>query len=136
MIINVSPSLEIRDLKKQFHQNFKFLKIEFFKKPHAFEQGSHKKDLYAIDTKLSDIMNSKVSEDIEFDENTSVFDFENSFKKFGLNVQVFRKSGTIYIETNLTDSWSLGQQEKEGKMLSDLVLSNEIVDQIDRDVWE
>jgi hypothetical protein len=136
MIINVSPNLEIRELKKQFHQNFKFLKIEFFKKSHTFEQSSHKKDLYSIDTKLSEIMNPKISEEIEFDESTSVFDFENAFKKFGLNAQVFRKSGTVFIETSLTDAWSLGQQEKEGKMLSDLVENTEIVDQIDRDIWE
>ncbi|MDP2175596.1 MAG: hypothetical protein Q8K70_06755 [Bacteroidota bacterium] len=136
MIINVSPDLQVRDLKKQFHENFKFLKIECFKKSHGFEQSSHKKDIYSNDIKLSDIMNPKLSEEVVFDENTTVFEFENGFKKFGLNVQVFRKSGTVYIETSLTDSWTLAQQNSEGKMLSELVVNEPIEDQTDQDIWE
>jgi hypothetical protein len=33
-------------------------------------------------------------------------------------VQVSRKSGTLWLETTMTDSWTLGQQNEHGRELS------------------
>jgi hypothetical protein len=40
------------------------------------------------------------------------------WQEFGLCVQVFRKSGNHWIETSLTNSWTLEQQNREGFELS------------------
>jgi len=37
---------------------------------------------------------------------------------YGLSVQVFRKSGTIWLETTATDDWTLNKQNDEAKELS------------------
>lgn len=37
--------------------------------------------------------------------------------QFGLTVQVFRHSGNIWLETVLTDKWTLQQQNEHGKEL-------------------
>jgi hypothetical protein len=36
----------------------------------------------------------------------------------GLYVQVFRKSGKVWLETTATDNWSLFKQNEEGQELS------------------
>lgn len=37
MKIDISPDKRIKDLKKQFHDCFPYLKIEFFDTSHAFQ---------------------------------------------------------------------------------------------------
>ena len=49
----------------------------------------------------------------------TVGELENIFKdQFGANVQVSRKSGSLWLETTLTDKWTLLQQNEQGKELS------------------
>jgi hypothetical protein len=38
--------------------------------------------------------------------------------RYGLGVQVFRKAGNSWVETILTDSWTLEEQNNEGQVLS------------------
>ena len=51
-----------------------------------------------------------------------VFELEDSFQTlFGISAQVFRKSAGSWIETSVTDDWTLKQQNDQGKELSDFV---------------
>ena len=53
---------------------------------------------------------------------------------FGLHVQIFRKSGKIWLETSTTDGWTLNQQNEEGKLLEEeLKIEKENMD--DHDIW-
>ena len=53
------------------------------------------------------------------DENLTVAEMEMGFKKqFGVNMQVYRKSGNVWIETTLTDKWTLKKQNQEGEQMS------------------
>ena len=46
-------------------------------------------------------------------------ELEKIFKdQFGLAVQVFRKSGNLWLETTMTDNWTLQQQNNHGKEIS------------------
>jgi hypothetical protein len=48
----------------------------------------------------------------------TVEELEKSFLvKFGLNVQVFRKSGKSWLETTITDKWTLEKQNTQGEEL-------------------
>jgi hypothetical protein len=50
-----------------------------------------------------------------------VSELENLFKrKYKLNIQVFRKSGNAWLETTVTDAWTLDKQNQEGIELSEL----------------
>ncbi|MBK6949217.1 MAG: hypothetical protein IPH16_15200 [Haliscomenobacter sp.] len=45
----------------------------------------------------------------------TVREFEQAFyDTYGLNVQVFRRSGNIWIQTTATDSWTLAEQNRKG----------------------
>jgi hypothetical protein len=41
-------------------------------------------------------------------------------EKAGLKVKVYRKFCNVWIETTLTNDWTLEQQNQEGKLLSEL----------------
>ena len=50
---------------------------------------------------------------------TTVHDLETGFReRFGLSVHVFRKSGNLWIETTMTENWTLKQQNEHGMEIS------------------
>ena len=52
---------------------------------------------------------------INIDSYQTVDDVENAFNDcFGITVEIFRRSGNLWIETSLTDNWSLDQQNELG----------------------
>ncbi|MCB9282875.1 MAG: hypothetical protein H6563_02280 [Lewinellaceae bacterium] len=47
--------------------------------------------------------------------NVKVRSLESSFlENFGLNVQVFRLSGNLWLQTTSTDEWTLHEQNRKG----------------------
>ena len=108
----------INSAQKQFNDVFSFLKIEFFKEPHIAGKGTAKNKMIVSNVPLSQIQNKKKQGKVTFDNTTTVGQFEKNFEEtFGLYVQVFRKSGKIWLETSETDNWTLFQQNEEGKSL-------------------
>ncbi len=119
MIIHIKENTTITDIQNEFESKFPYLKLMFFKKPHHEHEGSAKKDLMSGASKITSAKqhNGKIT----FDENTTVIELEDLFREhFGLNVQVFRKSGRSWIETTVTDNWTLKKQNDQGKELSEL----------------
>jgi len=45
--------------------------------------------------------------------------------RFGLAAQVFRKSGRVWLETIRTDNWTLNDQNKHGRELSEEPIKDE-----------
>jgi hypothetical protein len=61
----------------------------------------------------------KIEGDLVFSESTKVRELENDLREgFHLNAQVFRRSGNIWLETTMTDKWTLKQQNEHGKEIS------------------
>jgi hypothetical protein len=105
-------------IKGQFNKIFPFLKIEFFREPHIGGQVNLKNKIITSDLKLREIQKIKKSGRIKVNEQMLVGDLEQEFKnEFGLYVEVFRKSGSIWLETSATDNWTLQRQNEEGSML-------------------
>jgi len=72
------------------------------------------------DMKLKDIQSNQKPGKIIVSRQTRVSELESQFEKeFGLYVQVFRKSGRVWLETTATDNWTLEQQDEEGKSLNE-----------------
>jgi len=115
MTINNQKS--IIQIQEEFGSRYPFLKLEFFKNAHSVYEGSTKREM-VYKRQLTHL--HKVGEIVLNDEMT-VGELEQQFKeKFDLNVQVFRKHGNSWIETTVTDNWSLQKQNEEGKVLSEL----------------
>lgn len=136
MKIQILADMSIQDLKKQFHGFFPYLKIEFFDVPHQMSSGSSKSSMLDNGVVLKTLKQGVKEGHIEFDALASVNAFEQLFQEsFGLYVQVFRKSGNVYIETTKTDDWTLAQQNEEGKTSSSSYQHEAPEDMTDRDQW-
>lgn len=104
--------MTIRNLKAQFTQRFPHLQIEIFTKAQYSREGSARKDLIDSNWLGWDRELEHVSESI-FDPSQTVKSFEQRLEdEFGLHAQVFRLSGTIWLETGITYSWTLKEQEE------------------------
>ncbi|MBK9731173.1 MAG: hypothetical protein IPO83_07775 [Chitinophagaceae bacterium] len=119
MEIIINDGRKIADLQKEFNEVYPFLKIEFFTVAHNKNQLSSLKDMLPKERLLGSFRKNRNAGTMVLEASKTVFEIEEEFeKKFGLNVQVFRKSGSLWIETSLTDKWSLSLQNSEGYEIS------------------
>ncbi|MFI5203158.1 MAG: hypothetical protein ACHQF2_01585 [Flavobacteriales bacterium] len=119
MQIVIDDTKKIEAVQAVFSKEFPYLKIMFFSKPHSVGGGSSKK--LAVDNSLTlkECRKKQNSGVIEIEENMKVSEVETMFwNQFGLSVQIFRKSGSSWLETTATDSWTLEKQNRLGNDIS------------------
>jgi hypothetical protein len=117
MILKIQNDTPISEISMKFQRRFPYLKLEFFG-PSSMPQEKFSKANILTDGSLavSTIRSFKQSGIININEQQSVTELEHEFSSiFGLNVQVFRKSGNAWLETTNTDEWSLAVQSSKGK---------------------
>ncbi|MBL7779341.1 MAG: hypothetical protein JNK66_13760 [Chitinophagales bacterium] len=139
MEIIINDTRVISDIQREFSSHFPFLKLEFFDTPHRENEALPKSKIFTTDKKLGSCRKKHNTGLLEILPQQKVRDLENSmWNNFGLSAQVFRKSGNLWIETSLTDSWTLEQQNREGYEMSDSKTRHkeDTPDLTDRDVWE
>ncbi|MFT3826998.1 MAG: hypothetical protein QM731_23945 [Chitinophagaceae bacterium] len=106
----------VAEIQQEFSSNYPFLKVEFFRKePPA---NTLRKQLYHLSLKRAAAGNFKSGE-LEISDIMTVRELEEQFyTRFGLAVQVFRKSGKLWLETTMTDNWTLKQQNDHGEEIA------------------
>lgn len=114
--MKISSESKVKDVFNQFNQVFPFLRLEFYKSAHEDSEGSKIDDQVSHETLLKNL-NPNINETtFDIDPQMSVADFEQMIREnFGLNVQVFRKSASIWLQTTATDAWSLEKQNGKGE---------------------
>jgi len=113
--MTISDSKKIRDIQKEFQEKFPYLRIQFYKNPHEAGEGSAVSEQLPNEKTIGEVRKVNTEGDFEIDENMKVADFEETiYKKFGLSVQVFRKSGSMWMQTTSTDHWTLAEQNRKG----------------------
>lgn len=119
MKININDNRKIFAIQEDFNTLFPYLKIEFFSKPHKIGGASAKKLIKHNSKTLGECRTIHNNGEITITPSLTVSDLEQRFQDvYGLNVQVFRKSGKVWLETTVTDGWSLDEQNKQGEALS------------------
>lgn len=111
----IAESKTIQEIQYEFHARFPGLKIEFYSSHHEAGKGSPIKEQLDPQRSLKSLR-TKVSEaDFLIKPEMTVAEFEQAFHDdFGLNVQVFRKSGNLWMQTTSTDGWTLASQNRKG----------------------
>jgi|SRR5690348_3006080 len=104
------------DVKKVFTACYPFLKIEFYKK--TFTNSQYKKETLPLNLPLVQLMKKPAKTIINIEKNKTVAELENDFLLIGLKAEIFRKSGNVWVETSLTNNWTLQQQNAEAEELS------------------
>lgn len=116
MKIVLEDSFTLNEVKKQFHTGFPYLKLEFFSKRHKTFEASKQSLMIKDNVSLKELTSKEGS--LEVDKDMTVEELEKKFlTQFGLNVQVFRKSGKSWLETTITDKWTLEKQNAQGEEL-------------------
>ena len=119
MQLNISPTLKISEIQNQFNRMFPFLKIEFFKNRNLSASKFPAGQLIPPNRTIGEGQRAISDGTLEIDDNMKVQDLEKQFKdQFSLAVQVFRKSGPVWLETTMTEGWTLKQQNQHGSELS------------------
>lgn len=117
MLLAISKEKTIRDVQLEFSSQFPFLKLEFYKRENSDPALPVKKHLqHSLMLKQAGLKNSGT---LEIQNETTVMVLEKMFySNFGLDVQVLRKSGMLWLETTVTDKWTLQKQNEHGREIS------------------
>ena len=114
--MKIQDSKTIKEIKDEFSKKFTGLKLEFYSKEHKVGEGNPQDYLLNDDLLLKDVRLNHNEGELSIDGHLKVSSLENNFKEmFGVNVQVFRKSGRIYLQTTTTDEWTLAEQQRESE---------------------
>ena len=141
MEIQINDGRTIRDVQKEFNREYPFLKLEFFDTPHSQKAPSPKSRMYPAERTLGQCRKVHQEGALHLSPENTVAQVEGElWEKFGLSAQIFRKSGKLWIETSLTDSWTLERQNREGFEMSEKHRNPyeeaQDNDMTDRDKWE
>jgi hypothetical protein len=121
MELNFNQNTTIGDLKKQFNQNFEAVRIEFYHHSHKDRSASAKEDQIKDQVALKDLIKTGKSIHLEFDRTIKISELEQIFEQdFGLHIQIFRKYGESWLQTTLSDHWSLQMAEIAAKELEEI----------------
>ncbi|MGV6862150.1 MAG: hypothetical protein ACWA41_10280 [Putridiphycobacter sp.] len=114
--LHINDNKKLKDIKSEFNDHFPHLKIEFFSEEHHEGEGNFRKAMYDDNLLLKEIRTKHNEGELSIDghQKTSTFE-ENFHSHFGVNVQVFRKQGRIWLQTIVTDDWTLAFQEHKGE---------------------
>jgi hypothetical protein len=119
MKVIINDRRKIYAIQEEFNAAFPYLKLEFFSKPHQPGDESPKKLIKSNSKTLGECRTIHNNGQITITKKMSVSDLEDRFRDvYGLSVQIFRQSGKAWLETTVTDGWSLEEQNKQGEALS------------------
>ena len=114
MKLDISKLKTIQDVREDFTRQYPFLKLEFYKGANRFHSIGTKDHL--SHSALLRSAGLKKEGHIEIYDDITVAELERIFlEQFGLAAQVSRNSGGIWLETTMTDNWSLRKQNDYGK---------------------
>lgn len=120
MNIIIDDSTRLVEIQKEFNTRFPYLKLEFF----AFEPDEAKRFtkenlIQNTSQTLGEVRHVHIPGHIKIEGRQKVKTLEDDFRsRFGLNVQVFRKTGNSWILTSATDNWTLDEQNKMAMEMS------------------
>lgn len=113
--MRIEDHLQLHDIQVRFNQLFPYLKVEFYAIEHQAGEGSPKRAQLDPKHTLGEVRKVHQAGELVITPELTVAELESEFaQKYGLNAQVFRKSGNLWIQTTATDSWTLAEQNRKG----------------------
>ncbi len=114
----IDPKKKIFLLQEEFNQLFPYLKIDFISVANR-TGGMFQNLVKKYNNTLNECRTKQSNEPIIITPYMTVLDLDTQLRKtVGLGVLVYRKSGKVWLETTLTDYWTLEEQNLQGEALS------------------
>lgn len=118
--IKILDHKTIGEVQTEFQKHFPFLKIEFYVGEHSEGQGTLDSLKINVNKTIGEARSKRLTGEVSIHGNQKVATLEANFRDvFGLNVQVFRKSANVWLQTTVTDEWTLSQQNETAKEFSE-----------------
>ena len=115
MKLLLTYSKTVADVKRAFSDSYPHLKIEFFTRPHDDQAASWSKYMVFDHSQTLEKTGMLKEGVLTLTDDTITGEFEQLLSvRYGLFVQVFRKSMGSWLQTTRTDTWTLGEQERNG----------------------
>ena len=119
MKITINDKRKIFAIQEEFNSVFPYLKLEFHAKSHKQGGASSKKTVKGGNITLGDCRTEHNKGKITIIPEMTVADLDQRFRDvYGLEARVLRKSGKLWLETTVTEGWTLEEQNKQGEALS------------------
>jgi hypothetical protein len=114
MEILIHDSNKLCEIQEVFNKHFLYLKLEFFNMDPTKEKIFSRENLITETTKtLAEIRHVHKAGHLSINGHQKVSTLEKHCSNdFGIDVQVFRKSGKAWLQTAATDEWTLSEQNK------------------------
>jgi hypothetical protein len=114
MDITIDQTKKLSEIQAAFSKRFPYLKIEFYNSTHAAGEGSHKENTIDAHLTIQEVQPKKAEGLLHIQGLMTVAELESGFANtFGLSAQVFRKSGSIWLQTTVSDHWTLAEQNQK-----------------------
>lgn len=129
MTLTILKNKTIQEVQQEFNRKYPFLRLDFYRPVNdAFIPLKR----HLVHSTLLQSAGLKNDGELAIRDEMTVGELEKSFlNQFGLNVQVSRKSGILWLETTMTDKWSLQKQNEHGREIS-LPEKKEVVERDDQ----
>jgi hypothetical protein len=118
MKLPIERGTSVKDVKHVFTNYYPYLKIEFYKMLADGEQNKTKREALPLNFILGNLLKNADKILLDLDKDISVSALETQFSNIRLDAEVFRRSGNVWVETSLTDNWTLQQQNEEAEEIS------------------
>lgn len=114
--MQITDSKKLKDIQQEFNAKFPYLKLEFYKGKHETGVPSPVGKQLDPEKTIGQVRSVHNDGDLSIDGHLKVSTLEDHFwKQYGLNVQVFRLSGNLWLQTSTTDQWTLAEQNRKGE---------------------
>lgn len=112
----ITDNNKLEDIQREFQEMFPWLKLEFYSG--SYQPGHASPAYHQLDPKLTigQVRTKHKDGELEIRPDMTVKELEQKFwEQYGLVAQVFRRSGTIWLQTSKTDEWTLAEQNRKGE---------------------
>lgn len=106
----------LKEVQAEFNEKFPYLQIEFYTTPHERGKGSPEGLKLDPDRSMAEARSLHTEGELRISGNQKISTLEKHFaEKFGLFVQVFRRSGNLWLQSSKTDHWTLAEANRKGE---------------------
>lgn len=119
MELIIRPESRISDLQTGFTAIYPYLKVEFFRLIITTEKFAPRRQRVEGFVPVKKFCILLEPNQFPLDKTRTISDVEDNFRQvLGLATEIYRKSGQQWIETSLTEDWTLEHQNLEGEQMS------------------
>ena len=129
MILHIDKNMTLGEVQTAFSQLFPFLKIGFFLDRNKDNSLSADEQIHNPKMTVASIRDVDFDGDLQIEATMTAKQLESAFwNTYGLEVQLFRRSGSTWLVTKNTDDWTLIQHNEKAREMNTPVENPETPD--------